>query len=115
MGSHRVVNSCTIDPSRTGRGGHERPPLAGHALQSASLSIPTSTARSARSSSPPIRNSPKASWGSPVRADRVDPIEVGEHEDVEQLGAGSRTERVQALPDSPFQLVGSHCGEATPR
>jgi hypothetical protein len=34
---------------------------------------------------------------------------------VEQLGAGSRTERVQALPDSPFQLVGSHCGEATPR
>ena len=28
----------------------------------------------------------------------VGPLEVGEHEDVEEFGAGSRTEGVQALP-----------------
>ena len=33
---------------------------------------------------------------------------VGEHEDVEQLGAGSRSERVQALPQPKLELVGSH-------
>ena len=31
-------------------------------------------------------------------ADPVGSLEVGEHEDVEQLGAGSWPERVQALP-----------------
>ena len=34
----------------------------------------------------------------PELADPVRPLEVGEHEDVEQLGAGSRTEGVEALP-----------------
>jgi hypothetical protein len=29
---------------------------------------------------------------------RVGSVEVGEHEDVEQFGAGSRAERVQAFP-----------------
>ena len=29
MGPSRVVNSCTIDPPRTGHGGHERPPSCG--------------------------------------------------------------------------------------
>ena len=33
----------------------------------------------------------------PELADPVGSIEVGEREDVEQLGAGSRPERVQAL------------------
>jgi hypothetical protein len=32
-----------------------------------------------------------------VRADRVCPIEVGQHQDVEQLGAGSGVERVETL------------------
>jgi hypothetical protein len=36
------------------------------------------------------------------------PLEVGEHEDVEQLGAGSRTERVQSFAQSALQLVGTH-------
>jgi hypothetical protein len=36
----------------------------------------------------------------PELSDPVGPVEVGEHEDVEQFGAGSRTEGVQAFPDS---------------
>jgi hypothetical protein len=39
-----------------------------------------------------------ALWVSPELADPVGSLEVGEHEDVEQLGARSGTERVQALP-----------------
>jgi hypothetical protein len=47
--------------------------------------------------------------GVPVElADPVGPLEVGEHQDVEQLGAGSGTERVEAGSESAFQLVGSH-------
>jgi hypothetical protein len=34
----------------------------------------------------------------PELADPVGPLEVGEHEDVEQLGAGSRTEGVENAP-----------------
>jgi hypothetical protein len=33
----------------------------------------------------------------PVGADRVGAVEVGEHQDVEEFGAGSGAERVQAL------------------
>jgi hypothetical protein len=33
----------------------------------------------------------------PVLSDPVGAVEVGQHQDVEQLGAWSRTERVQAL------------------
>jgi hypothetical protein len=33
----------------------------------------------------------------PELANPVGPLEVGEHEDVEEFGAGSRTERLQAL------------------
>ena len=33
---------------------------------------------------------------------------VGEHEDVEQLGAGSRSESIEALPESAFELIRSH-------
>ena len=43
----------------------------------------------------------------PVRADTVGAVEVGEHEDVEELGAGSGTEGVNAIPEPPLQLVGS--------
>jgi len=34
----------------------------------------------------------------PELSDPVGAVEVGEHEDVEELGAGSRAEGVQALP-----------------
>lgn len=36
----------------------------------------------------------------PELADPVGAIEVGQHEDVEQLGAGGRAEDVEALPES---------------
>jgi hypothetical protein len=56
------------------------------------------------SSSPKVRVS-----GCPQNElDRVGPVEVGEHEDVEQLGAGSRTEGVQALPEAALQLIRPH-------
>jgi hypothetical protein len=41
-------------------------------------------------------------------------VEVGEHQDAEQLGAGCRAERVEALAEPALQFVGSHCREATP-
>jgi hypothetical protein len=68
--------------------------------RSISRSIPTSTARSVRSSSQSIRISAKGPrlGVPPELADPVGALEVGEHQDVEQLGAGSRTESVQALP-----------------
>jgi hypothetical protein len=43
-----------------------------------------------------------------VGADRIDPVEVRQHEDMEELGAGSGTERVEALPKSQLELIGSH-------
>ena len=36
--------------------------------------------------------------------------EVGEHQDMEQLGAGSRPEGVEALPEAALELIGSHRG-----
>jgi hypothetical protein len=49
-----------------------------------------------------------ASFGSPELADPVGSVEVGEHEDVEQLGTGSRPESVEAFPEAAFELVGTH-------
>ena len=46
--------------------------------------------------------------GAPELADPGGPIEVGEHEDVEQFGAGSRAERVQAVPESALDLGQVH-------
>ena len=40
---------------------------------------------------------PSRSLGSPELADPVGSLEVGQHEDVEQLGAGSVTEGVETL------------------
>jgi len=63
--------------------------------RSASRSISTSTARSVRSSSQSISNSAKVRvFGSPSRS-RSRRVEVGEQQDVEQLGAGSRPEGVE--------------------
>jgi hypothetical protein len=71
------------------------------AYLSTSRSIPTSTARSVRSSSQSIKSSAKARLcGRPELADPIGSLEVGKHEDVEEFSAGSGTERVQALP--PF-------------
>jgi hypothetical protein len=60
--------------------------------------MPTSAARSVRSSSQSIsRSATVRVFGFPQSAVRVGAIEVGEHEDVEQLGAGSRREGLEAL------------------
>jgi hypothetical protein len=41
-----------------------------------------------------------ALWVAPELADPVGSLEVGEHQDVEELGAGSGTECIEALPES---------------
>ena len=38
----------------------------------------------------------------------VGPLEVGEHEDVEKLGAGSQSESIEAFPESALELIRSH-------
>ena len=43
---------------------------------------------------------------------RLGSLEVGEHQDLEQLGAGSGAERIQAFSESALNLVGSHSGRA---
>jgi hypothetical protein len=64
--------------------------------------MPTSTARRIRSSSQSIQELGEgaALWIAPELSDPVGALEVGEHQDVEELGAGSRTERIQALPEA---------------
>jgi hypothetical protein len=44
----------------------------------------------------------------PELSDPVGSLEVRQHEDVEQLGLGSRPERVEALTKPALELVGSH-------
>ena len=44
----------------------------------------------------------------PVVADPVDPLEVREHEDVEQLGAGSGAEGVEMGLEPPFEFIRTH-------
>jgi hypothetical protein len=67
-------------------------------------------ARIVRSSSQSIRSSAKARpvLVAPELTDPAGPLEVGNHQDVEQFGAGSRPQGVEALPESPLELVGSH-------
>jgi hypothetical protein len=61
--------------------------------------MPTSTARTVRSSSQSISSSAKVRvFGFPQNSpDPAGPVEVGEHQDVKQFGAGSRPEGFQAL------------------
>ena len=49
----------------------------------------------------------------PELADPVGPLEVGQHQDVEQLGAGSGAERVEALAELPLDVLQVHEGEAS--
>ena len=71
----------------------------------------SSTALSVRSSSQSISSSAKVpSSVSPRVADPVGPLEVGEHQDVKQLGVGSGAEGLQALLEAALQFVGSHDG-----
>jgi hypothetical protein len=63
----------------------------GQVERSLSRSIPTSTARSVRFSSQSIRSS--ALRVAPELADPVGPLEVGEHQDVEESSTGERSGR----------------------
>jgi hypothetical protein len=74
--------------------------------------MPTSTARSVRS---PFAVDQQLGEGAALRvppelSDPVGALEVGEHQDVEELVAGSRTERVQALARRDFHLAERHRG-----
>ena len=44
----------------------------------------------------------------PELTDPVGPIEVGETEYVQELGACRRAERIETFSDSAFELIGSH-------
>jgi hypothetical protein len=44
----------------------------------------------------------------PELSDPVGSLEVGEHQDVEELGAGSGTERVEALSESALEFIRTH-------
>jgi hypothetical protein len=46
----------------------------------------------------------------PELSDPVGSLEVGEHQDVEKLGAGSGAEGVEALSYPALEFVGSHAG-----
>jgi hypothetical protein len=46
----------------------------------------------------------------PELSDPIGALEVAEHQDVEQLGAGSGAERVEALSQSAFELIRTHTG-----
>jgi hypothetical protein len=86
-------------------------------LPSASRNIPTSTARSVRSSS---QSDQQLGEGAGLRvppelADPVGPVEVGEHQDVEELGAGSRPERAESLLESALEFVWAHRRSLRPR
>ena len=49
-----------------------------------------------------------SSWVAPELADPVGAVEVGEHEDVEQLGPGSGPGGVEALAEFLFDLLQVH-------
>jgi hypothetical protein len=49
-----------------------------------------------------------ALWVAPELADPIGSLEVGEHEDVEKLGAGSGTERIETLPQLLLELIRTH-------
>ena len=67
-------------------------PCAAWLLRSISLSNPNTTARAALSSWVDQEFGEDAAlWVAPELTDPVGSLEVGEHQDVEQLGAGSGT------------------------
>ena len=74
-----------------------------------SRSMPTSTARSVRSSSQSISTRRRCgSRGSPELADPVGSLEVGEHQDVEQFRPGERAESIEPLAQLSFDVLQVH-------
>jgi hypothetical protein len=58
----------------------------------------------------PRRLGPRA----PAERHALGPLEIGQHQDVEQLGAGSRAEGIQTLPEPALKLVGPHVEQKGP-
>ena len=84
-------------------------PCAAWLLRSISLSNPNTTARAALSSWVDQEFGEDAAlWVAPELTDPVGSLEVGEHQDVEQLGAGSRTEGVWTGQDTSFEITWPH-------
>jgi hypothetical protein len=50
----------------------------------------------------------------PELADPLGAFEVGQHEDVEELGAGSATEGIETLPEPALEFVRPHWRKRTP-
>jgi hypothetical protein len=70
--------------------------------------------RSERSGPPRSRSAARrrcGSWGSPVRPNRIGAVEVRKHEDVEQLGAGSRSQGIEPFTELPLDVLQVHEGE----
>jgi hypothetical protein len=79
------------------------------------LSPPPAASR-VRSSSQSIRSSAKVRVFGFSRTRRsVGSLEVGEHQDVQQLGAGSRTEGVETRSKPPFEVSGTPYPEPSMR
>ena len=85
------------------------PSLPTQCRRSPSRNIPTSTARSVRSSSQAIRSSANAQLSevAPELSDPVGSLEVRQHENVEQLGAWSGAESIEAFPEPGLELIRS--------
>jgi hypothetical protein len=110
----------TLNSSADGAGllerlGHRRPARHRSGYRSASRSI--RRARPAASGPPGSRSARRgaALRVAPELSDPVGSLQVGEHQDVEQLGAGSRTEGVEALLWAAFELIRTHLVGRLPR
>ena len=110
MGPCRAISSSTIDPPRTGRGGHERPPSCG-------LRTPVGFAQHPdehRSQYPILLAvDQELGEGAALRVPQKSPIrsarsKSGSMRTVEEFSAGSGTERVQALPPLLLKLIRTH-------
>jgi hypothetical protein len=87
-----------------------------YALRSPPRNIPTSTARSVRLLAIDQELGERAALRvAPELADPVGTLEVGQHQDVQELVAWSRAEGVQARPSSALELVGTHGRRRRPR
>lgn len=55
-----------------------------------------------------------APWVGPELTDPLGPLEVGQDEDVEKLGVGSRRDGIETLLEPAFQFIRTHGPETTP-
>jgi hypothetical protein len=63
---------------------------------------------------------PPALWVASELADPVGPVEVGQYQDMEKLGAGSRSQGIEPFTELPLDVLqvreanaSTHCGSST--